>query len=441
MERWWRSLVCLMVSEAMLVGLVPMEAQGTSHEPSGQDGQVLVRLQGLLEEALANNPELLSARKRWEATQQKVIQAKALPAPRVGIEFEEIPRGTVKVNQATLMYQLIQSLPFPGKLSGRKRVAVKEAQVAAMAFKQAEWETISQVKTVYYELWLNDREQELWREQLIWLTPAAGVAQARYATGGASQLDVLQAQQEALSAANTLAVLEERRLAMAAHLNHLLNRPSHIPVGKPGPLALHELTLSPEELLLMAQERQPELLAFKYSAERADAALSLAKRELLPDLETMVELRDPAIGPFGPWDLTLALVIPFWFWTKWKYGIKAAIYDQASAHAAYQAMQNMIARRVHEHWHEARASYRTAKLCEDRLIDLARQAVGSALSAYQGGRGPFLELLGDLRRLAEQRRTYNEHLVAFEQHVVMLEQAAGVPLRSGSALADAGAHR
>ncbi len=190
--------------------------------------------------------------------------------------------------------------------------------------------------------------------------------------------------------------------------------------------------------MVTARERQPELLAFQFSAERADAALRLAKRGLPPGPETMVELRDPAMGPFGPWDLTLALVIPFWFWTKLQYGVKVAVYDQASAHAAYQAMQNEVARRIHEHWHEAFAAYGTAKLSRDGLIALRKQAVMSASAAYQSGRGSFMELLDALRSLGEQERTYDQQLVSLEQHVVMLEQAVGVPLREAHAAPAAG---
>ena len=159
------------------------------------------------------------------------------------------------------------------------------------------------------------------------------------------------------------------------------------------------------------------------------AAWRIQKRELLPDLETMIELRDPAMGPFGPWDLTLALVLPFWFWTKQKYGVKAALFDKESAQAAYQGMQNEIQRRIHEHWHEAKAAYTTAQLCQEGLIPLARQAVTTALAAYRSGRGLFMELTDALVALRERQRTYYQHLVALEQHIVMLEQSVGVALR------------
>ena len=414
-------VVSLLLSAAVLW-------QAAAIPAAAADGAALA-LPALLEEARAANPNLRAARKRWEAAQARVPLSKGLPAPRIGIEFEEIPRGTVKLNQAMLMYQLIQSLPFPGKLSARKRVAVKEAQMAAMMYKQAEWELLSQVKAAYYDLYLLGRELEIQQEQRLWIDQAVAAAQARYASGTATQAELLTAQADALEASNMRAVLLNRRQAMAAHLNHLLNRASHEPLGEPAPLPLKALPLSPDELLLVARERQPELLVFRYSAERAEAAWRLAKRELLPDLETMLELRDPAMGPVGPWDLTLALVIPFWFWTKQRYGVKAALFDKESAQAAYEGMQNEIAHRIHEHWHEAMAAYRSARLASDGLIPLGQQAVASAMAAYPGGQGTFTDLSEALRMLSERRRTYYRELVNLEQHVAMLEQAAGVPLR------------
>ncbi len=432
MRRLLSLLLAVPVAVVSLPAPISLAADGQA-VPSLSDGQGILSLPDLLAELRRVNPDLLSAKKRWEAAQAKVPMAKGLPAPRIGIEFEEIPRGTVKVNQATLMYQLIQSLPFPGKRSLRHQVALKEAQLAATVFKQAEWEMTAMLKEVYYDLFLVDREMEIQQGAVGWLDQAAAAASARYATGAAPQAELLRAQAEALDASNRVAVLGHRRQALAAHLNHLLNLPGHSQVGHPGPLSLLEVPSSPEALFAQAMEEQPELLAFKFSAERAEAAWKLSKRELLPDLETMVELRDPAMGPFGPWDLTLALVLPFWFWTKQKYGVKAALYDKDSASAAYQGMQNEIQRRIHEHWHEAKAAHATALVCQEGLIPLARQAVASATAAYASGRGSFMELLDALVALQERQRRYYQHLVQLEQHVVMLEQSVGVPLRAAHA--------
>ncbi|MBI4226657.1 MAG: TolC family protein [Candidatus Omnitrophica bacterium] len=385
-------------------------------------------LPALLDEARRVNPELAAARARWEAAQARVPLATGLPAPKIGVEWESIPRGTLKLNQADLMYQLVQSLPFPGKLSARKRVALAEAQMAAATFKQTEWDVLTRVKAAYYDLFLMERELEIAREQQLWMGQIEAAARARYATGAAPEAELLQAQTDALEAANQVTVVTHRWHAMAAHLNHLLNRPGHA-AGSPAPIPLASVPSSPDELLATAMQQQPDLLVMKFAAERADAAHRLAKRELWPDLETMLELRNPAMGPIGPWDLSLALVLPFWFWTKQRYGVKAALYDRDSAAAAYEAMRRDIERRVHEHWHEAAAASASAVLARDQAIPSQRQAVASALAAYQGGRGSFLDVLMALRALSERERAYYEQLVTVEQHVAMLEQAVGVPLR------------
>ncbi len=383
----------------------------------------------LIQELRRANPDLLAAKKQVEAMQARIPAARGLPAPRIGVEFEEIPRGTFKVNQATVIYSLLQSIPFPGKLSLRQKVAVAEAQRTAAVFKKAELDLTTQLKTAYYDLFLTDRELEIQREQKIWLDQAVESARARYGTGGISQNELLRLQSEALEAANQVEVLIHRRRGLEAHLNHLLNRPVEGKMAPPAEIPLEPVPSGPEELVAKALENQPELLVFKFSSERAEADWKLAKRELWPDLETMLELRDPAMGPIGPWDLTLALVLPFWFWTKQKYGVRGALFNKESAEHAFQGARNEAARQVHENWHEAMAAYGTAKLCRESLIPLASQAVASEMALYQSGRGSFMELLDALRMLAERKRTYYEHLAGLEQRVILLEQAVGLPLR------------
>ncbi len=392
--------------------------------------EMSLRLPDLLAELRSANPDLLAARKRWEAAQARIPLSKGLPAPRIGVEWEEIPRGTIKLNKATVMYQLIQSLPFPGKLSLKEKVAIAEAQAASAMFKKTEWEVTAMLKQIYYDLFLLDRRREILEAQRLWLEQAAASARSGYEAGRRPQTEWLRAQGEFMQAENDLNVLTHQREAMAAHLNHLLNRSVHAPAGRPVVEGLEPVPASPSELVERAEQSQPDLLVFKFMAERSEAAWKLSKRERWPDLETMVELRDPAMGPIGPWDLTLALVLPFWFWTKQSYGIKAALYDKESAEAAYQGARNEAARRVHENWHEARAAYDTALLCRDHLIPLARQSVTTALASYQAGRGSFPEVLDALRMWKEREITYEEHRVMLEQRMVMLEQSVGMPLRS-----------
>jgi len=92
-------------------------------------------------------------------------------------------------------------------------------------------------------------------------------------------------------------------------------------------------------------------------------------------------------------------------------------------------VRNAIAKRVHEHWHEAQGAYTTAALTRDGLLPLEEQAVASRLTAYQTRRSGFSELAEALGRWSERKMAYYRQLVLLEQHVIMLEEAVGVPLR------------
>src|SRR3990167_1958650 len=100
-------IICLMILSCLFF----REVHAGTQEP--------LILNDLIEEAKKNNPEILSSRKRWDASLARVPQARALDNPQVGITFEKIPRGTLKLNETMpedRMLSISQMLPFFGKL-------------------------------------------------------------------------------------------------------------------------------------------------------------------------------------------------------------------------------------------------------------------------------------------------------------------------------------
>ena len=57
-------------------------------------------------------------------------------------------------------------------------------------------------------------------------------------------------------------------------------------------------------------------------------AKSLAKRSVFLDLMAEIGLRGITAGGIGPWDLAMAVSLPFWFWTKQRHEIqKEAVFN------------------------------------------------------------------------------------------------------------------
>src|SRR3989338_8557871 len=193
-------------------------------------------LNTLIEEAKNNNPEILAAKKRWEASLTRVPQAKSLDNPNVGVTFEKIPRGTLKLDKTMTedrMLSFAQFFPFFGKLSLKGKIAVVESQMFAAEYKNKELEVINQVKNSYYDLFMNYKEIELKKESLKLLEGIAKVAEAKYAVNDMMQEEIYKIHSEIARLNNDIVNLDQERLAKQTNLNTLLNREPENTLGTP----------------------------------------------------------------------------------------------------------------------------------------------------------------------------------------------------------------
>src|SRR3989338_1096930 len=194
----------------------------------------LFSLDILIEEAKKNNPEILASKKRYEAATARIPQAKSLENPAIGLTFEKIPRGTLKLNKTMpedRMLSFSQFLPFFGKLSLKGKIAVVESQMFAAEYKNKELEVINQVKNSYYDLFMNYKETELKKEGLKLLEGIAKVAEAKYAVGDIMQEEVFKIHSEIAGLNNDIANFEQEKLAKQTRLNTLLNKDPESALG------------------------------------------------------------------------------------------------------------------------------------------------------------------------------------------------------------------
>src|SRR2546428_9289438 len=124
-------------------GTLPAEAT-PSAEP--------LRVDALVAEALKQNPEIEAARQRWRAAQERVPQARALDDPEFKIELFNTPENLDVTRTENTIFGLSQRFPFPGKLSIREGMAVKEAEMAASIVRDKEPEGDSHEKGAYTRL-------------------------------------------------------------------------------------------------------------------------------------------------------------------------------------------------------------------------------------------------------------------------------------------------
>ncbi len=389
----------------------------------------------LIEEARKNNPDILAAKKRWEASSARIPQAKSLDDPVLGFTFEKTPGSPFQLNKTMSedrMLSLSQFLPLFGKLSLKGKISVVESRMFAAEYKNKELEVINQIKNAYYDLFMNYKEAGLNQESLVLLEGLIKVAEAKYAVGDMSQEEIYKLHSEAASLKNKIKNLQEAKFAKQAILNALLDRDPEAPLGIPE--LSNDVSFSKDIRVLYQNTllNQPELLIFSSAIERNKYAKSLAKRSFFPDLMAQIVERGFTTGTIGPWDLMLSFTVPLWFWTKQRYQVKEAIANLEEAEAAYKAMQNKAFAEVKDLAAKIEIAKNKIKLYKTDLIPILENSFEVSLASFGSGKSDFMALIDTQRMLIETRMDYYKALVEYNMALADLERAVGLSFNEKS---------
>jgi outer membrane protein TolC len=406
-------------------GILPAEA-APSAEP--------LRVDALVTEALKQNPEIEAARQRWRAAQERAPQARTLDDPEFKVELFNYPNRLNPDASANTIFGLSQRFPFPGKLSLRDGMAVKEAEMAASLLRAKEREVASQVKSAYYEVFLAHKAIEIHHQQTDILKDFFAIANARFRAGKGTQVDVLKSAVELSKLENELPVLEQQKETAKAKLNLLLSRAPQSPLGEPvGPIEPAEpgKRLALEELQQLAVQSRPELRAVDLDIARSRTATALAQKQYYPDFNVMVE-RFQNFGARDGFGGMVTMSLPFSFWTKPKYdaGVREAAANQDAAKAVYEALKNQVLFEIKDLLAKIEAAEKLITLYRTTVIPQAQQTLESARAGYQVGKTEFLAMLDAQRAIKDFQLDYYRSLTAFEQRRAELERAVGLELGS-----------
>lgn len=390
-----------------------------------------LNLELLIEEARKNNPEILAAKKRYEASKARIPQAKSLDDPVVGFTFEKTPGSPFKLNRTASedrMLSFSQFLPWFGKLSLKGKIALVESQMLMAEYKDKELDLINRLKNAYYDLFMKHKELKLLRQSLDLLKNIAKTQEARYALGDITQEEIFKIHSEVARLNNAIVNLEAETKARITALNVLLNRD---PEGVLGIPELSEETSFYKDTRLLYEEallNQPALIIFGYAIEKNKYASQLAKKSFFPDLIAGIVERGITTGTIGPWDLMLSFTVPLWFWTKQRYQIKEAIANLEEAEAAYKAMQNKAFAEVKDLATKIEIAKNKIKLYKTSSIPILESSIASSMAAFRSGKGEFMMLLDSQRMLIETKMEYFRALVEYNMNLADLERTVGINL-------------
>ena len=410
--------------------LIPVSSQAQSEK-------TFLNVDQLVDEAIQNNPEILAAKKKWEIFKEKVPQAYALEDPMLGFGIINLPTNfSFKDEDMTMKeFSISQKFPFPGKRPLMKEMASKEAEAVSTEIQGKIHQIIKDVKTAYYDLSHNYRTTEVTQRNKRILEDFAKIAETRYAVGEGIQQDVFKAHVEVSKMVDDLIMLGQRKRALEAKLNALLNRPPETPVGEPEEVVLRKFPLTIEELQKMALEMNPTLMGMKKMIEAKEKAYALAKREYYPDFNFKFAYGQRDNGPdMKRRDMLTGMVemnIPIFYKSKQDRKVAETKAEILATEAQYRAMKNEVLFMITDMASMIQRGERQIELYKTGILPQTSLQINSAMSAYRVNKADFMTLLDSQMTLYKYELEYHQALTEYEKNVANLGAAVGKQFLEG----------
>ena len=384
------------------------------------------RLGDLYARVQRSNPRIEAAQQLVRAAQARIPGARRPPDPQLQLGFMNYtlpglaPMPTLGMTQ----FQLMQMIPLGGKLSLAGRVA--DAQAAATNERAADvgWELRNQTAMAFYDLYATDRQLDVARETLRLLKDVALTAQSMYRVGQGRQADVLRAQVEIARMAEDTLRMQAMRETMIARLNALMNSETAI-VATPTLPAFPATLPAREWLDSVALGARPMIRAGLEEVRAAEASATLARRELIPDLQVGVQYAqrgatmtgvDASGAPMSErttermGSLMFGVSIPIFARDRQLQMRAEANAMKAMAEADVAAMRAETRGKIGESYAALTRARNLAALYRSTVLPQAEAAVASAMTAYRSGSVDFMTLLDD--RMTVNR--YRQELFTLE---------------------------
>jgi cobalt-zinc-cadmium efflux system outer membrane protein len=390
-----------------------------------------LKMEDLVAEALRRNPEILAAQKRYEAARQRPAQQRALPDPMLSFGWNSsgnpLPGAGVGTEPvANVGTMASQELPYPGKLRLKAQVASKEAGAEAQQYRAVQLNVISRLKQAFYRLQhtyamigVLERNRETLRSLLR-------VTEARYSVGKTPQADVFRAQTQLTLIDTRAAQLERDRHSREAEINALLNRAPDSPLARPVEPVMMPLHFTLEALLAKAATSAPMLGRDQKMIERAQSALSLAKKDYYPDF--VVNGGYYYMGGMPPMYMFRADVKLPVHLARTRAEVAERTRQLEESRHGYEATARALEFQIKDQYLAAETAGRLLELYDKTVIPQARMAVEAALASYQSGTADFTTVLANEVAVFEYEMNYHEQMQEFHLALTRLEEITGVEL-------------
>ncbi|HEX7090063.1 MAG TPA: TolC family protein [Longimicrobiales bacterium] len=380
--------------------------------------------------ARERSPVLRAAHFAVEASRAREGAAALPPDPTLEIGAMNLSLPGLSADMPASMapqIQVMQMLPFPGKLRLARRIAVLGTGIARADADEAWWEVRSRAAAAFYDIYEADARIRVLRETLELLRGFQAAATALYATGEGRQSDALRAGVEVARMEADLRRMRAMRTAAAAKLNAILDRPADTPVPAPVFPALPLGVPAPDTLRAWAEESQPMLAAGRTRVEQARARSALARKEIWPDpaIGLAYGQRAGAMGTERMGSAMIGFSVPVFAGRRQLRMRDEAEAMEQMARAELTQARAWVTARIAELSAGLERTRDLVRLYRAEVLPQARANVESSFSSYRTGAVDFATLVDAQLAVNRFEQEYHTLLAEYGRTLADLEMTIG----------------
>ena len=381
--------------------------------------------------ALAKNPAVQQALRKWSAAKVRVTQEAAWDDLKVGgisraARFVEIAPNSF-TDQILSVEQII---PLTGKNLVRARAAAADAVVIYEQARREQLGVLAKARTSYFQLLNANAQLELNRKNLTSLRQIAEVSRSRYEVGKANAAEPLAGEVEASKLLESEQDLLRNISAEQSQLNVLMNRDAFAPLDQPEQTQIKSFNMPVEKMRTLMVTNRPEIRIAKSKIGMEKSRLDLVRRNWIPDPAIKVEAQryNDSRQAASELDAGVSFTVPWVNPGKYSAAVREAKENLAAAeHGLDQTnaeslglLRNAL-QKVHTAKHHG-------ELFREKLVPQARQAFEANQFAYETGKASFLEWITAQRNLRDLEAMGQQHVADYYAALADLEAVVGTDL-------------
>ncbi len=377
--------------------------------------------------ALRQNRDVIAARLDINAAELDKLAVSIYPNPTFLYALGNLVVGPGNAQgmglRPTFLDQPVQSLSVGElidvwrKRAARIATADKALHQRRLAVEDALRESVFAVRSAFGDLVRERSERHLSHETADRYAETIRISRSRQAAGDISAAELNKIELEGLGYQNAVIdadteydLARQKLAALIAIPTAALPEVEEPPLPN-GPFALDDLTAR-------ALAHRPDLLATRAAQATADASLTAARREVLPDLTFGVDYTHSSFTVSGdnPSSVGVSLSFPLPVFDRNQAGVGRAQLERTRAANDTARVEIMVRHDVADAVRKAQRSRALVDVFRSGMLERADRALNVAENAYKAGASTLLEVL-------EARRTYIETRARYLRAQYELQQA------------------